>query len=156
MTQQETGRPLTGRTVLLVTIGAFAVVVGANMALVYAALGSFPGLEVKNSYVASQSFDRDRAAQQALGWTARVGYRPGRVTLAFTDLQGQPVIPASISGTVGRATHVAQDQALAFNTGVAEMDAPARLEPGLWQVWIEAHSTDGTAFRQRLDLRVAE
>jgi len=156
MTQQDTGRPLTGRTVLLVTIGAFAVVVGANMALVYAALGSFPGLEVKNSYVASQSFDRDRAAQQALGWTARVGYQPGRVTLALTDPQGQPVIPASIGGTVGRATHIAQDQALAFNTGVAEMDAPARLEPGLWQVRIEARSADGTAFRQRLDLRVAE
>ena len=150
----ENGRPLTGRKVLLITVTAFAIVIGANLALVYAALGSFPGLEVKNSYVASQSFDRDRTAQEALGWVAQVSYQNDRVTLALTDSEGNSVTPAEITGRVGRATHVADDQALAFAPGSQGLVAPARLDTGLWRVWVEARSDDGTLFRQRLDLRV--
>ncbi|MSU89604.1 nitrogen fixation protein FixH [Rhodobacteraceae bacterium 2CG4] len=156
MAQQPTGRPLTGRTVLGITAAGFAVVIGANMALVWAALGSFPGLEVRNSYVASQGFDRERAAQRALGWTARVSYRPGRVTLVVLDRDGARVLPAAITASVGRATHMAQDRALAFAPGAGGLVAPARLEPGPWQVRIAATAADGTGFRQRLDLRVPQ
>lgn len=155
MADTRTANPLTGRKVLLITVTAFAVVIGANLALVYSALGSFPGLEVKNSYVASQTFDRDRAAQEALGWVARVSYQQDRLTLALTDADGNPVVPASLTGTVGRATHVASDQMLAFGPGERGHVAPARLDHGLWHVRIEAVSEDGTVFRQRLDLRVA-
>ena len=55
-------KQLTGRKVLLIMCSAFAVIIGVNLTLAFQAVATFPGLEVKNSYVASQSFDDDRAA----------------------------------------------------------------------------------------------
>ena len=60
---------ITGKHVLAITVSAFAVIIGVNVVMAWKAISTFPGLEVKNSYVASQTFDADRAAQQALGWT---------------------------------------------------------------------------------------
>ncbi|MEM8869660.1 MAG: FixH family protein [Pseudomonadota bacterium] len=151
-----TVKPLTGRKVFAITLGCFAVIFGANMALLYSALGSFPGLEVKNSYVASQSFDRHRAAQQALGWEASVSYAPGRIALRVTDRSGQMVTPRILSASVGRATHVKDDQQLAFGPSAEGMVSPARLSPGFWQVRLVAEAADGTRFAQRLALRVPD
>ncbi|MDZ4134978.1 MAG: FixH family protein, partial [Paracoccaceae bacterium] len=41
---------LTGRKVLVITVSAFAVIIGVNLLLAYKAVSTFPGLEVKNSY----------------------------------------------------------------------------------------------------------
>ena len=38
------GRPLTGRTVLAITVGAFAVILAANLTLAFSAVGTFPGV----------------------------------------------------------------------------------------------------------------
>ena len=60
-------RELTGRHVLAITLAAFGVIIAVNMVMAVKAVSTFPGLETPNSYVASQRFDRDRAAQAALG-----------------------------------------------------------------------------------------
>jgi len=77
-------RQLTGRHVLMIFVGAFTVIIGVNIALAYNAVRTFPGLEVKNSYVASQEFNTRRAAQVALGWT---------VDLRHTERVGDHVDP---------------------------------------------------------------
>ena len=51
-------RELTGRYVLVITLCGFARSLRVNVFMAVMAVGTFPGLEVKNSYVASQSFDR--------------------------------------------------------------------------------------------------
>ena len=56
-------RPLTGRKVLLIAVAAFAVILAANLAMLLAATGTFPGLVVKNSYVASQDWTARTDAQ---------------------------------------------------------------------------------------------
>ena len=56
-------RELTGRHVLAITLAAFGVVIGVNLLLAVKAVGTFPGVEVSNSYVASQVFDRERSTQ---------------------------------------------------------------------------------------------
>lgn len=149
-------RPLTGRKVFAITVAAFGVVIGANMALTFAAIDTFPGLEVKNGYVASQSFDRERAAQEALGWTARIEYEPGRLTLLLTGPDGLPVQPAKLGGVVGRPTTEAADQELLFAPGPQGFTAPLRLEDGNWDVNLHAVAQDGTAFRQRLQLHLGQ
>jgi nitrogen fixation protein FixH len=53
---------MTGRKVLAITVSAFGVIIAVNFLLAYKAVSTFPGLEVPNSYVASQTFDADRAA----------------------------------------------------------------------------------------------
>jgi nitrogen fixation protein FixH len=148
------GKPLTGRKVALIFVGAFATIIGANLALVYAAVGSFPGLEVRNTYVASQSFDADRAAQDALGWTATTGYDGAAVTVTMTGPDGQPAAIAEMTATIGRATTAAADMNLPFTQAASPYSAPALLAPGKWEVRINAISADGTKFHRRLPIIV--
>ena len=68
-------KQLTGRHVLMIFCGAFGIIIGVNLLLAWSAVSTFPGLEVKNSYVASQQFDERKAAQEALGWTAPMPQR---------------------------------------------------------------------------------
>ena len=98
-------RPLTGRKVLLIAVAAFAVILAANLAMLLAATGTFPGLVVKNSYVASQGWDRKTEAQRALGWRAAADYGDGTVRVAMTGRDGAPVRGLSVVAVVGRAAH---------------------------------------------------
>ena len=59
-------KPLTGRKVLAIAIISFGAIIAANLTLAYSAVQSFPGIEVKNGHIASQTFERDRAAQERL------------------------------------------------------------------------------------------
>ncbi len=54
MTAQTTGRPLTGWHVLAMFVAGFGIIIGVNLTLAFKAVSTFPGLEVPNSYVASQ------------------------------------------------------------------------------------------------------
>jgi len=57
---------LTGKHVLGITVGAFSIIIAVNVLMAFKAVSTFPGLEVANSYVASQTWDADMAAQKAL------------------------------------------------------------------------------------------
>jgi nitrogen fixation protein FixH len=61
--------PLTGPKVFAMFAIGFGIIITVNLTLAFQAVATFPGLETRNSYVASQSFDRDKRAQDALGWT---------------------------------------------------------------------------------------
>ncbi|WP_343116585.1 FixH family protein [Ostreiculturibacter nitratireducens] len=145
---------LTGRKVLLITVGAFGVIIGVNVFMAAKAIGTFPGLEVKNSYVASQTFDDDRAAQESLGWTLTAAYEPGRLRLEFRDSEGLPVEVASMKATVGRPTMSVDDITPDFRELSGIYYAPMDLAPGKWMVLLEAYADDGTRFHQRIDLFV--
>ena len=145
---------LTGRHVLAITISAFAVVIGVNITLAYQAVATFPGLEVKNSYVASQSFDADRDAQQNLGWSLNNAYQPGLLRLQFTDANGQTAPVTGLAVLVGRATVAKDDQKPVFVLENGAFSTPLDLGPGKWIMQVTAFAADGTAFRQRIDLMV--
>jgi nitrogen fixation protein FixH len=147
-------RELTGRKVFVITASAFAVIIGVNILLTVKAVSTFPGVEVRNSYVASQTFESDRAAQEALGWTLTHTYADGRLTLAFADRAGQPVRVARLEVLVGRTTEAADDQRPAFAHAGGAYSAPVALGPGRWLLLVEAEAADGTKFRQRLGLFV--
>jgi nitrogen fixation protein FixH len=145
---------LTGRHVLGITVGAFSVIIAVNLIMAYKAVSTFPGLEVKNSYVASQVFDADRTAQQGLGWTLTPTYDGGEVRLAFTDMRGNPVTLGGLSVLVGRPTETRDDSRPDFVRRDGAYVAQAMLRPGKWMMHVEAEALDGTAFRQRIDLFV--
>jgi nitrogen fixation protein FixH len=149
-----TGKPLTGRKVFLITASAFSVIIAVNLTLAFQAVGTFPGLETKNSYVASQRFDADRAAQEALGWDVALGYEAGNVRLSITGPDGAPVEATTLDATLGRATHVNDDMTPAFVFDGSAYVAPADLGPGNWNLRMRATAEDGTEFRQRIVLYV--
>jgi len=143
-------RKFTGRHALMVFVGAFGIIIAVNIALAYSAISTFPGLEVKNSYVASQEFDARRAAQEALGWTVDVQQAGGLVTMAITDASGAPVRVAELDASIGRATERTDDVRPAFEFDGTAYVAPVDLRPGKWDLRLKAWSDDGTEFTQRL------
>jgi len=132
---------------------AFGVIISVNFYLAYSAVKTFPGLEVKNSYVASQSFDANRAAQEALGWEIAADHQDGLLVLSITDANG-PVKVQSLTATLGRATTVADDLSPDFKFDGTAYVAPVELRDGNWNIRMVAVAPDGTAFQQRVILHV--
>ncbi|WP_298839911.1 FixH family protein [uncultured Roseobacter sp.] len=149
-------RELKGRHVAMIFGVAFSVIIAVNLTLAFSAVKTFPGLEVKNSYVASQQFDENRTAQQALGWTVRASALGDKVTLSITDNTGKPVEVSSLDATLGRATHVRDDQRPDFVFDGDAYVAAAALAPGNWNIRMVARNADGTEFRQRVILQVED
>lgn len=147
-------RKLTGRHVAMIFVGAFSIIIGVNIALAVSAVRTFPGLEVKNSYVASQQFDARRDAQEALGWQVRAEAADGLVALSILDAEGQPVEVAKLEATLGRATHVKDDLRPDFRFDGQAYVAPATLGEGNWNIRMKAQAKDGTEFVQRVVLHV--
>ena len=149
-------REITGRHVLFFTVSAFAVIIGVNVLMAWKAISTFPGLEVKNSYVASQTFDAERAAQQALGWTLTPVYDAGarELRLAFTDPAGRPIEVQNLTVLVGRTTEADDDMTPTFAFVSGAYVAAADLAQGKWMMQVRANAADGTLFQQRIDLLV--
>lgn len=147
---------LKGRHVLAITVSAFGVIIAVNVLMAFKAVSTFPGLEVRNSYVASQTFDAERKAQEGLGWTLTPTYDRGELRLAFADRDGHPVKLGGLAVLVGRTTDATSDQRPTFADLGGVYTAPLMLARGKWMMQIEAQAQDGTLFRQRIDLMVDE
>ena len=147
-------REITGRHVLIGTVAAFGVIIAANVTLAVSAVRTFPGLEVKNSYEASQVFDREKAAQEALGWTMDAGLADGTLRITFTGTDGRTVRPATVTAKVGRATEAVDDHTPDLVWTGTAFSGAVNVDGGNWVLWVDATAEDGTAFRQRIPLPV--
>ena len=148
-------KQITGKQVFFVTASAFTVIIGVNLTLAYKAVSTFPGLEVKNSYVASQSFEARRDAQEALGWNVDVSYENNELSVAFQTSDGESVEARDVELLIGRKTNSTDDQTPDLTYSNGAFRAPVDLEPGYWTVRLTAMSEGGTAFQKRLSLRVS-
>ncbi|QFU08806.1 FixH [Rhodobacteraceae bacterium THAF1] len=142
---------LTGRRVAAIFVGGFGIIISVNLALAFNAVRSFPGLEVANSYVASQSFQDRRDAQEALGWRVDASYDGEQVHVAVLDASGDHAPAENLSVHIARPTEARDDQDLTLTDGSARLD----LARGTWRLDIAATAPDGTAFAQAITLRVA-
>jgi len=147
-------KQLTGRHVAMIFVGAFGVIITVNLLLAFNAVKTFPGLEVKNSYVASQTFDDRKLAQEALGWDVAATAKGGLVVLSITDSAGKPVQVSNLDAVLGRATHVKDDLSPDFQFDGRAYVARAELGAGNWNIRMRATALDGTPFEQRVILRV--
>ena len=147
---------LTGKHVLAITVGAFGIIIAVNVTMAVQAVRTFPGLEVANGYIASQTFDAERKAQEALGWTLTPDYRDGRLTLAMVDAEGLPAAVRSLEVLVGRTTESKDDVTPVFTRVAGLWEADVTLARGKWMLKVQAVAPDGTMFRQRLELFVMD
>lgn len=132
---------------------AFGVIISVNLTLAFNAVRTFPGLEVKNSYVASQSFDADRAAQEALNWTVAARLEGQDLVLSVRQ-DGQALEPIIENAIFGRATMVTADQTPAFVFDGSDFRAPVNAGAGNWNLRLRARAVDGTLFQQRVIVQV--
>lgn len=142
-------REITGWHVFGIFALGFGTIISVNLTLAWNAVHTFPGLEVKNSYVASQSFEADRAAQSALGWEVAARLEGSQLILTIAK-DGNPVEPQIESAVFGRATSVAADQSPAFTFDGTAFKAPVTAGDGNWNLRLVARARDGTLFQQRI------
>lgn len=145
-------REFTGWHMLALMVGGFGIIIAVNLTLAWNAIATFPGLETKNSYVASQHFDTDRAAQDALDWDVTATLADGQLTLTILDAGGTPVRAEVTRATLGRATTTRQDSTPEFTWNGSAMVAPVAMREGYWNLRIELLAADGTPFRRRFPL----
>ena len=147
-------RQFTGKHALAVFVAAFGIIITVNLLLAYNAVKTFPGLEVKNSYVASQEFNDRLQEHKALGWAIRAEVSGGLLILHITDKTGAPVEVAELQAVVGRATHVKDDFSPDFVFDGQAYSTPASLGRGNWNIRLVAKDHNGAEFAQRVPLFV--
>lgn len=148
-------RPLNGFHVVAMFGFGFGTIIAVNLTLAFNAVQTFPGLEVKNSYVASQGFDANRSAQEALDWDVVATLEDDVLTLAFSE-GGVAVRPMIEQAVLGKATSIAEDQEPHFTFQNGKFVASVAAAPGNWNLRIVARSDDGTLFQQRIIVEVPQ
>ncbi len=146
-------KTITGWHVFGMFAFGFATIIAANLTLAFSAVQTFPGLEVKNSYVASQDFEAQRKAQEALDWDVSARVAGGVLALRF-QRDGIAVAPTIEKAVFGRATSVDADQTPEFQYQNGVFAAPVVSGPGNWNLRIVAQAADGTRFQQRIVVEV--
>lgn len=134
-------------------VAAFGVIIAVNLTLAFQAVRTFPGLEVKNSYVASQSFDADRDAQEALGWVVSADVDHDLLKLMILQ-DGTGIAPQVEEATFGRATSVVADQTPDFTFDGNALVAPVNAGPGNWNLRVKLRAANGVLFQQRIVVHI--
>ncbi len=132
--QGETMRPrpftLKGWHVLVMIVSFFVVVSGVNGIMMTLAIRTMPGLEVKNSYDASQKFNTEIAEARVVnshGYKADLGVEAQDPIIRIYDAAGQPATALAVSAALIHPTDAGRDEALTFiETDLAFTDPLAR------------------------------
>ncbi|MDF1728493.1 MAG: FixH family protein [Sulfitobacter sp.] len=144
-----------GWHVLSIFVLAFGTIITVNLTLAFNAVRTFPGLEVKNTYIASQVFDKERLAQEALGWDVTARAEGDEVLLSIQQA-GRAIAPTIENATFGRATSVDKDRQLDFRFDGQVLRAPmGEHVRGNYNLRLRARAEDGTLYQRRLVVRVA-
>lgn len=140
-------RSLTGRSVFLVFVAFFGVMLLANGALIVTALESWSGVTGPKPYERGLAYNRalDAArAQAALGWQVAprfdpAGARAGVLTVELRDAAGVAIEGAVVNAFLIRPTRSGHDfEARLESHGAGRYgDRLAFPFPGQWQVTVE-------------------
>ncbi|MEM7569656.1 MAG: FixH family protein [Pseudomonadota bacterium] len=149
---------LSGKTVLVILVGFFAIVIGMNALMASYALGTFDGTTEDDAYRKGLGFNERIAAQADaadLGWSLGVSAKvldEASQTVRI-DITPEGVEYPAIDGQLWRQTAKGMDVALPFvpagdGTYSAVADLPAL---GRWELRVTARKRDADVrFRQTL------
>jgi nitrogen fixation protein FixH len=149
--------PFTGRHMLLVVLLFFGTIIAVNIAMVVAATGTFPGLVVKNSYVASQHYNElleSARIQNEAGWQVELAAPDGVITFRLADREGVARQRLRVTALAGRPSSTLEDRVIDLVEGPGGYVAAEGLPAGLWDVDIEAKRGDELIFREQRRLHV--
>lgn len=142
---------LRGRHVLIAMLLFFGAIIAINVAFSIVAVRSFPGEDVKRSYLQGLNYNdklAERAAQAALGWTAGMEVLPqganAQLKVRFADKEGRPVESLAIEGKLRRPATTRDERAVTFTAegdGVYVADAGI-IAQGAWT--FQGAATRGT------------
>lgn len=138
-THETSGKPLKGWHVLLMMLGFFGVMFAVNGVFLYHAITSFPGEDIKKSYLQGLNYNdtlAERAAYADLGWSAEAGLRGDELVFRLHDAEGVALSNYAVIGELRRNATRAADQAIVFHAranGEYTFEVN-RLEAGQWSL----------------------
>jgi len=157
VTEKEPRR-LTGRSVLFMLIGFFAVVGAVNVYFVFMALDTWPGLVSQQYYKDGLAYNHvldDAAKQDKLGWHTALKLAPGAIgesrelAIVYQKNDGSPVTGLDVKVTMQRPIGVKDTTKLPLRE-VAPGRYVTQFTPilaGRWKADFEAYTADKTHFR---------
>lgn len=141
-----------GWHVLMGLLGFFAIIIAVNVAFAVIAVRSFPGEDVRRSYLQGLAYNDTiaaRRAQAALGWNASARIEgdaaAATIVVELRSRSGQPIDSATVTGELRWPTDARRDRALIFERigdGCYRALAGA-LPQGRWQ--LRANAADASA-----------
>ncbi|MEL6413928.1 MAG: FixH family protein [Pseudomonadota bacterium] len=147
-----TGRELKGWHVLLIMLAFFGVMFSVNGVFLFHAITSFPGEDIKKSYVQGLSFNdtlANRAAQAELGWSAEAGLVDDQLILRLQDAEKAPLSSQLVVAELRRLATNQEDRTISFQprmSGEYVADT-GRLAPGQWLLRINVFDADGETIK---------
>src|SRR3990167_8329849 len=124
--------PFTGRHMLLVVLLFFGTIIAVNIAMVVAATGTFPGLVVKNSYVASQHYNElleSARIQNEAGWQVELAAPDGVITFRLADRDGVARQRLQVTALAGRPSSTLEDRVIDLVEGPGGYTALPQIPP---------------------------
>ncbi|MEM7067421.1 MAG: FixH family protein [Pseudomonadota bacterium] len=153
--QNQPGFTFTGKHMLLVMIGFFGVIIAVNVTMATLAAGSWTGLVVKNSYVASQKFNAELAnakAQLVAGYQSHIGYQNGKLSFVLKDRNNQVVQVSKLNLEIGRPAFEQADREFLLELqSEVGFELAINLGPGIWAMKI---TTADSIVDYRRDVRL--
>nr|WP_025030520.1 FixH family protein [Nitratireductor aquibiodomus] len=108
-------KEFTGWHMLAIMIAFFGVIITVNLTMAFYAQSSWTGLIVKNTYVASQTFNEraeEGRQQAALGWKGELSVDGDAITYRLLDASGDPVPLESVTMVMHRPVTADEDVSL--------------------------------------------
>ena len=150
--------PFTGRHMLAVVLAFFGTIIAVNLVMAFLATGTFPGLVVKNSYVASQHYNERLAetrAHERSGWKMDMAVPGGVLALTLVDRDGRSLPGLAVTAAAGRPSTTAEDRVLELVADGSAYRAAGPLAPGIWDVAVEARDGGALVYAERRRIHVA-
>jgi nitrogen fixation protein FixH len=152
--------PFTGWHMLAIVAFFFGAIIAVNIAMAFAATGTFPGLVVRNSYVASQGYNEllaEARRQDEAGWASELRVQHGVLRFRLSGATGAPQTDITVDAHVGRPSTAREDRMVSFAPlGGGAFAAETRLPSGRWEVDVEAQRGGTLLYRNRQEVFVAQ
>lgn len=153
-----TGRPLTGRFVLVALLAFFGVVVGVNVVMARFAVSTFGGVETASSYKAGLAFrSEELAAGEQAGRHWRVeavitesGGDARTFTITARDGEGRALTGLEADARLVHPTDARRDVDLAFDDlGGGTFRASTQAHAGSWDLVLDLSQGGTRLFRSK-------
>jgi len=155
----DAGRRFTGWMALAILVAYFGTIFFANGSLVYYALSTFSGEQEPSPYEHGLAYDKDIAAardQDARQWRVSVDAlhpqigAPTLIDVAMRDADDKPLEGLAVRATLEFPADKRLDHhADLIEAAPGEYRADAPLQPGQWDLVIEARRDGERLFRSR-------
>ncbi|MGI9373457.1 MAG: FixH family protein [Hyphomicrobiales bacterium] len=153
-------KEFTGKHMLLLISTFFGVIIAVNLVLAYFAVGTWTGLVVGNSYVASQHFNEELAEgrrMKKLGWRGSLNHDVKGITFRLQGKNGEALAGLSVQAMLKRPTHEQEDTSIQLvETAPGSYVAAQKLAPGIWDVDVVAVDAQEQSFRNIYRVTVPE